>query len=146
MHPSLPGCFAENLVAVNGALWTIKIEIAFYLLLPVLIWFLKKLKSLLQVNLTLLVLYVLSVLYTFLLQKYAEVFHFPSQLANQFPAFTSKTDFSYPLYLFHFPLIQLMAHFGFYKNCFPLAFFLTFPGVYLASVIALNVVALFKNK
>lgn len=211
MHPSLPGCFAENLVAVNGALWTIKIEIAFYLLLPVLIWFLKKLKSLLQVNLTLLILYVLSVLYTFLMQKYAEVFHLPSQLANQFPAFAScfvtgmfflfnwelllkklnfliipgvlifalhyvtkteflmpaslciiciffamrftflssfesKTDFSYPLYLFHFPLIQLMAHFGFYKNCFPLAFFLTFAGTYLSSAIALNVVALLKNK
>ncbi len=204
MHPSLPGCFDGKLVAVNGALWTIKIEIAFYVLLPLLIWFLKKLKSLFQVNVTLFVLYVLSVLYTFLMQKYADVLHLPQQLANQFPAFVScfvsgmfclfnwnwilqklnilifpsvvifalhyvikteflmpavlcvisiffamrlsflssiagKTDYSYPLYLFHFPLIQLMAHFGFYENCFPLAFFLTFAGAFLISVFATKI-------
>lgn len=210
MHPSLPGCFAENSVAVNGALWTIKIEIAFYLLLPLLMCFLKKLKSLFQVNATLALLYVLSVLYTSLMQKYADVFHLPSPLANQFPAFVScfvsgmfclfnwewilrklnflivpnvlifalhyvtkteflmpislciiciffairftflssvasKTDFSYPLYLFHFPLIQLMAHFDFYKNCFPLAFFLTFAGVFLISIFALKIISLIQN-
>lgn len=209
MHPSLPGCFAENSVAVNGALWTIKIEIAFYLLLPLLMCFLKKLKSLFQVNATFALLYVLSVLYTSLMQKYADALHLPSQLANQFPAFVScfvsgmfclfnwewilrklnlsifpgvlifalhyvtkteflmpaalcliciffamrftflssvasKTDYSYPLYLFHFPLIQLMAHFGFYESCFPLAFFLTFAGTFLFSVFALKIINVFK--
>lgn len=210
MHPSLPGCFAENSVAVNGALWTIKIEIAFYLLLPLLMCFLKKLKSLFQVNATLALLYVLSVLYTSLMQKYADVLHLPNQLANQFPAFVScfvsgmfclfnwewilrklnllifpgvlifalhyvtkteflmpislciiciffamrftflssvasKADFSYPLYLFHFPLIQLMSHFDFYKNCFPLAFFLTFAGTFLVSVFAMKLVSATGN-
>lgn len=208
MHPSLPGCFADNLVAVNGALWTIKIEITFYLLLPVLMKRLKKLKSLLQVNMTLLVLYILSVFYTFVLQKYHNTWHLPKQLANQFPAFVScfvsgmvlvfnwewilkklnlliipsvlifilhyvtkteflmpivlslismffairfpvlnsikvKTDFSYPLYLFHFPLIQLMTHFNFYKTCFPLAFFLTFAGSFLISIIAMKIIDIF---
>ena len=34
--PSLPGVFtSNNLPAVNGALWTLKIEVAFYLLVPV---------------------------------------------------------------------------------------------------------------
>ena len=41
MHPTLPGCFGDRFVAVNGSLWTIKIEIAFYILLPLLIKILK---------------------------------------------------------------------------------------------------------
>lgn len=36
LTPSLPGVFTSNgLSAVNGALWTLKIEVAFYLLVPV---------------------------------------------------------------------------------------------------------------
>ncbi len=201
MHSTLPGCFGENLAAVNGTLWTIKIELTFYVLLPALIWLLKKLKNFRQVNAALLVLYALSVLYAFLMQRYAAALHLPHQLANQFPAFVccfvsgmfclfnwewilqklnllilpcvvlfvlhyfaeteflmstvlavicvffamkftflssvaGKTDYSYPLYLFHFPLIQLMAHFRFYDSSFPLAFFLTFAGTFLISVFA----------
>ena len=38
--PSLPGVFTSNLVTpVNGALWTLKIEVAFYLLVPVIHYF-----------------------------------------------------------------------------------------------------------
>lgn len=206
MQPTLPGCFGDKFVAVNGALWTIKIEIAFYILLPILMSCLKKLKSLLQVNVTLFVLYILSVLYTFAMQKYASVFHLPSQFANQFPAFVScfvcgifclfnwewilqklnllifpsvllfvlhyitkteflmpaslgiiciffamrlsflssiigETDFSYPLYLFHFPLIQLMVQFDFFLNSFQLGFFLTFAGTFLISVFAMKLIS-----
>ena len=37
LAPSLPGVFTSNSIpAVNGALWTLKIEVAFYLLVPVL--------------------------------------------------------------------------------------------------------------
>jgi len=36
LAPSLPGVFASNIMTpVNGALWTLKIEVAFYLLVPV---------------------------------------------------------------------------------------------------------------
>jgi peptidoglycan/LPS O-acetylase OafA/YrhL len=39
LHPSLPGVFENQVLngSVNGSLWTIKIEIAFYVFLPVFI-------------------------------------------------------------------------------------------------------------
>jgi len=42
MEPELPGVFENNLIhTVNGALWTLKIEVMFYLVLPVLAWLLR---------------------------------------------------------------------------------------------------------
>ena len=43
LHPDLPGLFANNtLQAVNGALWTLKIEVMFYLLVPVVVMMFRK--------------------------------------------------------------------------------------------------------
>lgn len=40
--PTLPGLFEANVVGeVNGALWTLKIEVMFYIALPVLAWLLR---------------------------------------------------------------------------------------------------------
>ncbi len=42
MEPNLPGLFVDNrFTEVNGALWTLKIEVMFYLVLPVLAWLLR---------------------------------------------------------------------------------------------------------
>lgn len=42
MEPNLPGVFLNNpTTEVNGALWTLKIEVMFYLILPVLLWLLR---------------------------------------------------------------------------------------------------------
>jgi peptidoglycan/LPS O-acetylase OafA/YrhL len=39
LAPSLPGVFTSNSISgVNGALWTLKIEVAFYLFVPILHW------------------------------------------------------------------------------------------------------------
>jgi peptidoglycan/LPS O-acetylase OafA/YrhL len=44
LAPNLPGMFQENpLQAVNGALWTLKIEVAFYCILPLIAFFARKL-------------------------------------------------------------------------------------------------------
>lgn len=44
LSPELPGLFDENRIqAVNGALWTIKIEVMFYLLLPLLVLLMRRL-------------------------------------------------------------------------------------------------------
>ena len=87
LHPSLPGCFEGN--AVNGALWTIKVEIGFYIVLPALIYFWKKIKSQIGKNIYFLILYVLSVAYNLILKNYAVKWHLPYQLSYQLPGFIS---------------------------------------------------------
>ena len=43
VHPNLPGVFADNTPhAVNGALWTLKIEVLFYLSVPLLTWLFRR--------------------------------------------------------------------------------------------------------
>ena len=63
LHPSLPGVFEHPLLvnnAVNPSLWTLKIEIGFYLIVPLLIVWLNKSK---RPWLVLLLIYVLAIIY-----------------------------------------------------------------------------------
>lgn len=42
MAPSIPGVFVDNpAIVVNASLWTLKIEVMFYLILPLLVWLLR---------------------------------------------------------------------------------------------------------
>ena len=181
MCPSLPGVF--NGVAINGALWTIKVEIGFYIILPILIYFLRKFDSKKKQNLFLIIIYVLSVIWNESLSHLATIIHIPSQLSHQLPGFMSyfvmgmlllfnwetliskknyyivpaviifafhyftKTeilmpcaltmilmwtgtnlltfkkigtpvDYSYGMYLFHFPLVHIYTHHGLFCSTF----------------------------
>jgi len=43
LHPELPGVFSGNPIhAVDGALWTLKIEVMFYLSVPIFVWSMRK--------------------------------------------------------------------------------------------------------
>lgn len=85
LHKDLPGCFAGD--AVNGALWTIKIEIGFYLILPLIMYFWKKIKTTKMKNIYLIILYALSILYNLIMTYFSDIIGLPSQLANQLPGF-----------------------------------------------------------
>ncbi|MDR0605005.1 MAG: acyltransferase [Bacteroidales bacterium] len=175
--PSLPGVF--NGKAINGALWTIKIEVAFYIVIPFIILFLKKLDNLKKRNVFLGAVYISAILYrsVCLYLKNISNSNIIDKLEHQFPGFMqyfafgifmllnydriqrhekkwivpaiiifglhyiTKTeflmpvalgllvifvsfhftqlnnigkhiDFSYGIYVFHFPIIQLLVSIG----------------------------------
>ncbi|QYJ72801.1 acyltransferase [Shewanella sp. FJAT-51649] len=67
VQPTLPGVFSNNIIPiVNGSLWTLKIEVLFYLFLPVLYYFIKG-KSNRWISVFFIFLYVASFAYTELL-------------------------------------------------------------------------------
>jgi peptidoglycan/LPS O-acetylase OafA/YrhL len=44
LSPAIPGVFASNPnIVMNGALWTIKIEVMFYLIVPLIVWLCRRL-------------------------------------------------------------------------------------------------------
>lgn len=99
MHPCLPGLFENNLLcAVNGSLWTLKVEEGFYLILPLIFYLIRKLK---KPFLTLGSLYVLSILYWFVMAYY---FNKPL-LAKQLPGYLSYFVVGITLFL-NFEMVQ----------------------------------------
>lgn len=100
IHPCLPGVF-EGLAlggSVNGSLWTIKVEIGFYIFLPFVLFLIKKINSSCSNKnnngggydyIVLWILYLLSVLYEVFMPYITEKTLLPSSLNHQFPAFLS---------------------------------------------------------
>lgn len=72
IEPTLPGVFVNNGISnpVNGALWTLKVEISFYLAIPILISFIEKIKRKYQVFI---IIYLLSVIYKYSFEYYSEI-------------------------------------------------------------------------
>lgn len=92
-HPCLPGLFENNMLcAVNGSLWTLKVEEGFYLFLPIIFYLIAKTKKPLAI---LLIIYILSLGYWFVMDDY---FHKPV-LAKQLPGYLAFFSTGIFLYL-----------------------------------------------
>lgn len=83
IHPNLPGLFEGNTIsAVNGALWTLKIEVLFYLCVPFIAFLFQKLNRFFVLT----TIYIFSFLYSVYMFKLSEVYGgiFP-ELQRQLP-------------------------------------------------------------
>ncbi|MBP5465671.1 MAG: acyltransferase [Treponema sp.] len=91
MQRTLPGVFEGNPynASVNDALWTVKIELFFYVCLPLLCHILHRLKSRWKQNSFLVFLYILSFAYRLLCRKFASVLGMPllNTLAMEAPGY-----------------------------------------------------------
>lgn len=192
LQPSLPGVFEHNIfTAVNGALWTLKIEVAFYICVPLIVYFFKFLPR----NWLLIFGYLLSIAYSTIFnmiasqtgeglyqelgqqlpgqlcyflagafiyynlpifEKYITFFLIPSiilLILNQFypvnllepcalsviivflglflyvGKFGKYGDFSYGVYILHYPIFQIFITYGFFKET---------PWAYLITVLLLT--------
>lgn len=77
LQPTLPGVFESNVIhAVNGSLWTLKIEAFFYVCVPPLCWIMRRFHR----GYVLALLYLASIVYAETLQR-----HGHHELARQFP-------------------------------------------------------------
>jgi len=180
LEPCLPGVFETNKIcAINGALWTIKLEEAFYLSVPIFYWFVRVKK--LNFYVLIVIVYILSVTYymyflsidnyriakqlpgalaffatgivfyknfsllhkwkdyiiipclmLFILEHYILKTQILKPIAFGFMVFYSAYsfrflnnfgkygDFTYGIYIYHFPVIQLFVLLGLFNKYPPL--------------------------
>jgi peptidoglycan/LPS O-acetylase OafA/YrhL len=137
LYPCLPGVFDSNvLCAVNGALWTIKIEIGFYLVLPFLAWLINKFQS---KTLFYLLLYGLGLFYKTCLWALSSIMPEKAQLFellnHQLPAYFMYFGAGMFLYdfkvqlqrlpksIYFIAILDCLIEYGLkLEICFPLAF------------------------
>ena len=180
LEPCLPGVFESNkFCAVNGALWTIKLEEAFYLSVPIFYWFVRVKKF--NFYVLIIIVYILSVTYYMyflsidnyriakqlpgalaffatgivcyknfsLLHKWKDYIIIPCLILFVLEHYILKTqilkpiafgfmvfyiaysfrflnnfgkygDFTYGIYIYHFPVIQLFVFLGLFNKYHPL--------------------------
>ena len=201
LQPCIDSIFVNNKIcAINGSLWTIKVEVMFYLFIPILFYFIRKLKTT-KKNVAIIGLYLFSMVYFSALTSFSH-----HLLAKQLPGFLnyfatgmllyvnkdffskyiyyllpaavlvlvlekavimgsiitplavgiiifwfafSKIplknfgkygDFSYGMYLVHFPIIQIFRQEGLYEKYSYLGFAVSTAVVILFSITIWNVI------
>lgn len=102
LQPDLPGVFVDNPggSAVNGSLWTIKIEVAFYLTVPIIVYIMRLLKSKALVISLLSFLYVFSIIYEKIITEMAISRPSLIPLLHQYPAMLQYFSVGMAAYLF----------------------------------------------
>ena len=202
VQSTLPGVFENNgLQSVNTSLWTIKVEIMFYVAVPIIAYILSKIKVNQAIGIV--AIYLLSILYSTTLMQFSDrlspglVFQLEQQLPGQLAFFMSGAllyyyyeqfsdrlmlllpmaafviavhnyfleiyflypfalaviviyfclnfqylgnfgkygDFSYGIYIWHFPILQVFVHFRLFDNPWlgvPLVFACIFSASYLS--------------
>ena len=108
LHPSLPGVFENNyLSAVDGSLWTIKVELAFYLSVPLIVYFYRWFKPVT----VLMTVFLLSTLYFYIMDALA--LHYNNNifyiLQHQLPGQMLFFSGGALLYYYH-PLFKQYQH------------------------------------
>lgn len=102
IQPSLPGVFLRNGLSndVNGALWTLKVEVSFYLTIPILLYIIKKIR---RKYILFIVIYFLSVLYKYSFEQFSYMTGngLYMMLARQLPGFMSYFVCGIALYYYH---------------------------------------------
>lgn len=196
LKPCIPGIFETNkMCAVNGSLWTIKVEIMFYFFVPILYYLLRN-KTLKNKNFILLSLYILSLIYFNYVENhygrliakqlpgcltyfvsgiflhlnldffkrrwqyfiipaifiiffekiiFSVTFIFPFALAiviigfafSKIPLrnFAKYGDFSYGLYLVHFPIIQIFVQQNIYNKYSFTGLYISFIVIFFSSIL-----------
>jgi peptidoglycan/LPS O-acetylase OafA/YrhL len=89
LQPSLPGVFTLNntFSAVNGALWTLKIEVGFYLIIPLIVLLISKIN---KKYIVFILIYILSICYKIIFEYLSHEYSLNfSVFANQLPGFMS---------------------------------------------------------
>lgn len=115
LEPSLPGVFStENVLpAVNGALWTLKVEWAFYIFIPIFFWIVKRFRW--NEKMASLAVCFLSVAYIFIMK---ELYH---QTGNRLFHILSYQFFGQGIYFFSGVMIYHYRKYLVEKNIlFPL--------------------------
>jgi peptidoglycan/LPS O-acetylase OafA/YrhL len=131
LAPILPGVFETNyLPHINGSLWTLKIEVAYFLFVPI-IFLCRKYFGIWIVNISLIL---LSFLYAFLIERF---FSAPDVLIKQLPGQLHWFAFGIIVYDIRYKILQVNA--WLYFALFVLIFFLhnVWPPMFYISVISL---------
>lgn len=102
LQPTLPGVFEQNPMdqAVNGSLWTIKIEVAFYISIPILVYVFRTVRKSIYIKAILLLMYLFSIVYEWKVLELTLSHPQYTSLLNQFPAMLQYFSVGMWAYLF----------------------------------------------